>query len=112
MVEALKGKPGLMKQLKSIFDDLHGSREFSVYPEFPRLFADPESSDWKNIDRIRQELISILVPNFQFRHILWENSGATSFHNLVSSLTLPREKPYAPHVAWDGLRRQQPPGAP
>ena len=30
MVEALKGKPGLMKQLKSIFDDLHGSREFSV----------------------------------------------------------------------------------
>ena len=35
MVEALKGKPGLMKQLKSIFDDLHGSREFSVYPDCP-----------------------------------------------------------------------------
>ena len=51
MVEALKGKPGLMKQLKSIFDDLHGSREFSVYPEFPRLFADPQSSDWKNIGK-------------------------------------------------------------
>ena len=45
MVEALKGKPGLMKQLKSIFDDLHVAKEFSVYPEFPRLFADPESSD-------------------------------------------------------------------
>ena len=44
-VEALKGKPGLMKQLQSIFDDLHVAKEFSVYPEFPRLFADPESSD-------------------------------------------------------------------
>ena len=45
MVEALKGKPGLMKQLQSIFDDLHVAKEFSVYPEFPRLFADPEASD-------------------------------------------------------------------
>ena len=45
MVEALKGKHGLMKQLKSIFDDLHVAEEFTVYPELPRLFADPESSD-------------------------------------------------------------------
>ena len=45
MVEALKGKPGLMKQHKSIFDDLHVAKEFSVYPEFPQLFAYPESSD-------------------------------------------------------------------
>ena len=30
MVEALKGKPGLIKQLNSIFDDLPGSREYSV----------------------------------------------------------------------------------
>ena len=60
MVEALKGKPGLMQQLKSIFDYLHGSREFSVYPEFLRLFADEESSDWKNIDKIRQQQVLCL----------------------------------------------------
>ena len=69
MVEALKGKPGLMKQLKSIFDDLHGSREFSVYPEFPRLFADPESSDWKNIDRIRQQQFICLPSTPSLEHI-------------------------------------------
>ena len=69
MVEALKGKPGLMKQLKSIFDDLHVAKEFSVYPEFPRLFANPESSDWKNIDKIRQQQVLCLSSAPSLEHI-------------------------------------------